>query len=264
VLQKVTVPHLSDEQYRAAYPKLWVDGELDARTETALSVFAEAMKSLPEQAASDFALAIAKVNVAFANVPSTSRQSPKLRATISPLDSSLVPLFSIIASSKVAVAGTRLSDTDFSAFLRRSETLVFSDISNSGNVEIGATVELSELLTKEALPKAFAAYENGLEKLRKQALKRKLDSKVDINAARARIAEESRACTLARNRYAEQQKRFETCLSTEDGCKVEQVNPLSSSLFEAKSAWQDARVREIIAKVSAGQPITSSAVCSSL
>jgi hypothetical protein len=264
VLQQVTVPHLSDEQYRAAYPKLWVVGEREARTETALSVFAEAMKSLPEQAVNDFAGAIAKVNVAFGNVPSSYRQSPKLRATISPLDSSLVPLFSIIASSKVAVAGTRLSDTDFLAFLRRSEALVFSDLSNTGNVEIGATVELSELLTKDALPKAFAAYESGLEKLRKQALKRKLDSKVDINEARAQIAEESRACTLARNRYAEHQKRLETCLSTDEGCPIEQVSKLSSSLLEAKSTWQQARMREIIAMVSTGQPTTSSAVCSSL
>lgn len=264
VLGLVTVPHLSDEQYQAAYPMLWVQGEADARAESALAVFSEAMKTLPELALEDFPNALAKVNIAYGNLPVALRQSQKLSRVLAPHDSALAPLFAIIASAKVSVAGTKLDSLVFSEFLRRSETLVFADLSKSGNIEIGERVDLSELLTKDALPVAFAAYEKGLEKLRKQALKRKLDSTVDVAAARARMAEESRACTTARNQYVEQQKQFEQCLMTTEGCPQERLHQLTTGLFAAKAAWQGARVREIIAKVSAGQPTIPSAVCGNL
>jgi hypothetical protein len=258
------VPHASDEQYQSAYPKLWVKGEAEVRADNALAAFSEAMGALPERAVEDFAGALSKVNIAYSNLPPSLRQSPKLRAVLLPHDAALSPLFAIIASSKVSVAGTRLPDDTLSAFLRRSETLVFADVAKTGNIELGARVDLSELLTKEALPGAFAAYARGLEKLRKLAVKRKLDLTIDLTAARAQMTEESRACTSARTQYGNQQKQFEQCLLADDGCPQEHLDQLSLALVSAKTAWREARVREIIAKISAAQPATPSAVCSSL
>jgi hypothetical protein len=222
------------------------------------------MHSLPELALADFAGAIAKVNQAFATVPPNLRQSGKLREALAPHDAALTPLFEIIADAKVRVAGPRMSESELLAYMRRTETLVFADMAKSGSLEIGATIELSELLTKEALPTAFAAYSKKLEKLRKRVEKRKPGVEPDVAQARTTIAQESRACSTARGEFTEHQKQFEKCCAAPSGCEPAQRKKLVDALETAKTAWGEARAREIIAKLSAAQPIAPSAVCSNL
>ncbi|MGC4067824.1 MAG: hypothetical protein QM784_24870 [Polyangiaceae bacterium] len=263
-LVQISVPHDSDEAFAASYPKLWVPGEAEARSEAALTSFVDAMRTLPERALEDFTGAIANVNRAFAKVPPSLRQGTKLRDALAPHDASLAILFGIVADAKVRMAGSRMTDVDLLAYLRRSESLVFADVNASGSVEIGATIELSELLAKDTLPVAFAAYLKNLEKLRKQFEKRKATIEPDLAQARALIMEETRSCSAARAEYSEQQKRLEGCIGVEEGCEAPTRTELFTKLTKAQSRWGEARARELIAKLSAGQPTAPSAVCSRL
>jgi hypothetical protein len=263
-LVQLAVPHDSDDAFASSYPKFWVPGEAEARSEAALATFVEAMRTLPERALEDFTGAIAKVNRAFAKVPPNLRQGAKLRDALAPHDASLGVLFGIVADAKVRVAGTRMSDVELLAYLRRSESLVFADVNASGSVQIGATIELSELLAKETLPIAFAGYLKNLEKLRKQFEKRKTTIEPDLAQARASIMEETRSCSAARADYSDHQKRLEGCLAETAGCEADARAELFDKLTQAQSRWGEARAREIIAKLSAGQATAPSAVCSRL
>jgi hypothetical protein len=263
-LVQLSVPHDSDEAFASSYPKFWVQGEAEARSDAALAGFVDAIRTLPERAVEDFTGAIARVNRAFAKVAPNLRQGEKLRDALAPHDASLGVLFGIIADAKVRVAGTRMNDTDLLAYLRRSENLVFADVNAAGSVEIGAAIELSELHARETLPIAFAGYLKNLAKLRKQFEKRKVTIEPDLAQARATIMEETRSCSAARADYAEQQKQLEGCLVDGAICEAPARMELLNKLGKAQSRWGEARARELIAKLSAGQPTAPSAVCSRL
>jgi len=256
-------PHDSDDAFQSTAPSLRVDGEAEARADAALKAFSDALRELPEKAASDFTGAMAKVNDAFGKVSPKARQSANLRAALSAQDTALAPLFAIIGDSKVRVAGTRLSDEDLVAFLRRSEAFVFADMSKSGNVAVGSNIDLSELLTKNALPTAYAAYDQKLAKLRKQVEKRKITLRTDVTVARAAISAESRSCATEKAKMTELVKSYARCLVSKDACSGEERAQISAAIASAKAAWREARVRELNAKVTAAQPIEPSAVCSS-
>lgn len=260
-LNLVTAPHDHDLAFQLAYPRLWVQGEVELRTEQRLKAFAAAAKSLPVKAMDDFSVAIAALNRAFADLPSKLRQSEQVAQALTPNDEALVPLFALIGDSKVRVAGTRLDDAGLLALLHRAEVLVFSDMTTKGNIELNASLDLSELLTREALPKAFAAYDKKLDKLRALVKKRKLNNYVELDDTSALAKEHTKDCATARKKLVELQATAEPCLQNATTCNADKRGELSRALEAGLSEWHAARVREITAKASAAKPIVPSKDC---
>jgi hypothetical protein len=73
----------------------------------------------------------------------------------------------------------------------------------------------------------------------------------------------TQACSAARTRVADAQKQVARCVASSESCNAEQRSSATSKLEVALSEWRAARVAEILAKVSNGQPEAPSAVCAS-
>jgi hypothetical protein len=254
--------HESDTSFNATYPSFLVEGEADARGQLAIEEFVVQFGALPEKATQDFTRAFEQVNDAYAAVEPGLRQSPKLYQALAVHDAALSEMFGLIGEQKVSIASKRLSNQELSALARRANRYVFSDLTRQGSVELGKNAELGELSLDRALPKAFAAYKQGLAKLNDMVDKRHLKLTEKPEKVHSQLAAYAEACSTARDQIHTARKKLEHCSSSADACSTEERSRNVSSLQKAQNELSSARVEEILAKSSAGQREEPSAECS--
>lgn len=255
--------HDSDASFSAALPKLFVDGEANARAQEAIAEFASALAALPQRAADDFANAFEQTNEAYATVAPNLRQSERLYQALTRHDEALTTLFGLIGEQKVLIASKRVDDKDLIAFARRAKKYVFSDITRQGSVELGKSSELSELVLERVLPKAFSSYGSQLKKLDALLAKRRLKLAIAPGNINEDLAAYGQACSVAHDRLKAAREKLERCSSSADACTSEERTQRASLLRNARSELSAARVKEILAKASLGKQGEPSAACAS-
>lgn len=258
-LELQTSWHESDAAFTRTHSKLLVDGEAEARAGKVIADVVTAIANLPKS--SDFAAAFERANLAYAQLSPALRQSEQLYSALAAQDPTLVTMFGLMGEQKVRLFGRRLNDRDLFALWRRTDKLVFADVTKKGGVDIGKSCELSELMLEQALPQSFAAYRQKLGQVKQLAEKRKPTSELDATALRETLMSYTRACSTARAQVSAMQKEAERCATAADACNAEERGQLAQKLDGARADWRSARVEEILAKVSLGQAETPSAVC---
>lgn len=258
-LEQKTLWHESDSAFLGSYSKLLVEGEAEVREGKLFDEFAATLGAMSKT--SDLAGAFERTNLAYAALSPSLRQSAKLYAALAGQDAALVKLFGLLGDQKARLFGRRLNDRELLGLLRRSEKLVFADMSNKGRVDIGKSCQLSELMLEQVLPLAFAAYKTKLIRARQLVEQRQITPEDDIAAVRSTLMTYTRACSAARVQVGSVQKEVERCSASADACDAMERSQLATQLDGARDAWREARVQEILMKVTLGQPEAPSAVC---
>lgn len=263
-LEVKRVWHPNDATFSAAHPQYFLEGEAEAREQKAIEDFAKLLGSLQEQAATDLPGAIESANRAFRAIPPSKRQSAKLYQAISKHDAELVTLLAEIGEQKGQLVNQRPKASERQGLLLRSERLVFADVSSSGRIELGKSCDLSELKLERLLPKSFAAYQEKVEKLTRALRGGGRATKDDSSAARQSLIGYAQACTAAQEQASAAQKEMERCFATVSACTETERGKVATKFERTQTESHAARVREILAKVSMGQPDAPSAACNGL
>ena len=257
----VNVAHESDAVYSASFPNLFVNGEAAERERRALEQFNQLLTAEPD---SNLSAWLSRLNQAYASLPNSLRRSEQIRQVFAQHDAQLVAPLRELTESKLRLLRRHASDLELVSFVRRAAKLPFSDVTNDGAVEWGATCDLSELALGDEVKAANAAIAEKLATLKQKANNPRFRGTEVFSELLTAANRQAKTCTNSKRKNLEILTAFDICTGGEKSCGEDELKTLWGQMASARTQWRSARAREIVLRVSAGSDDRSSAACSSL
>jgi hypothetical protein len=229
------LPHPDDVSFFRRFPSLRVDGELSAREPAALLEFASGLDEAVRRGArpggldAGLAMLVQTLGAHWHWV----RSSPAFSKALQERDDALVPLFVELAKVKDKTPTLKTRARDLIPFVRRGIALPLADVDRSGTVVLGAATLVSSLKLDSVLPRATAAYRNGLERLRRLIRDVRIQrSHLELMLSQAK--QQASSCGAAENRVGSSQRDLLACVCRVSNCSEQRVTALIDSLDQAQ------------------------------